>query len=121
MKIETFIFYHLIHAIIEDQKLQFICKEVKGYLPSVVRGFYSNLSENPDKRFVLETTDSGMHLSVNPESIAISLGYTHPIIGDKPYPFYASKSSRLGCFPMPCALIRCLWEDFCKESSSRGS
>ena len=52
MKIETFIFDHPIRAIVEAHKLQFICKEVKGYLPSVVREFYSNLSENPDKEFV---------------------------------------------------------------------
>ena len=36
MKIESFIFYHPIRAIMEAHKLQFICKEVKGYLPSVV-------------------------------------------------------------------------------------
>ena len=67
MKIETFIFDHPIRAIIEAQKLQFICKEVKGYLLSVVREFYSNLSENPDKEFLLKATVSGMHLLVNPE------------------------------------------------------
>ena len=89
MKIETFILYHPIRAIIEAQKLQFICKEVKGYLPSVVKEFYSNLSENLDKEFFLETTVFGMHLSVDPESIVISLGYTHPSIGDRPYPFCA--------------------------------
>ena len=76
MKIGTFIFYHPIHAIIEAQKLQLICKEVKGYLPSIVRQFYSNLSENPDKEFLLETIVAGIRLSVDLESITISLGYT---------------------------------------------
>ena len=65
MKIGTFIFDHPIHAIIEAQKLQFICKEVKGYLPSVVKEFYSNLSENPDKEFILETTVALMRLLVD--------------------------------------------------------
>ena len=37
MKIGTFIFDHPIRSVIEAQKLQFICKEVKGYLPSIVR------------------------------------------------------------------------------------
>ena len=89
MKIETFIFYHPIRAIVEAQKLQFIYNEVKGYLLSVVREFYSNLSENPDKEFLLETTVYGMRLSVDPESIVISLGYTRPSIGDRPYQFCA--------------------------------
>ena len=55
----------------------------------VVREFYSYLSENLDKEFLLETTVSSMHLLVNLESIAISLGYTCPIIGDRTYPFRA--------------------------------
>ena len=81
MKIGTFIFDHAIHAIIEAQKLQFICKEVKGYLPSFVREFYSNLSENPDKEFFLETIATGMCLLVDPKSISISSGYTCPSMG----------------------------------------
>ena len=47
------------------------------------------MSENPDKEFLLETTVFGMHLSVDLESIAISLGYTRPSIGGRPYPFHA--------------------------------
>ena len=78
-----------IHANIEARKLQFIFKEVKGYLPSIVKEFYSNLSDNPNKEFLLETTVTGMCLSVDPESIAISLGYTRPSMGDRPYPFCA--------------------------------
>ena len=98
MKITTFIFYHPIRAIIEAQKLQFICKEVKSYLPSVVREFYSNLRENLDKEFLLKTIVSGMPLSVDLESIAISLGYTRPSIGDRPYPFRAITKFEAGLF-----------------------
>ena len=88
MKIGTFIFDHLIRAIIEAYKLQFICKEVKGYLPSVVKELCSNLSENPNKEFLLETIVSGMRLLVDLESISISLGYTRPSKGGRPYPFH---------------------------------
>ena len=95
---ELLFFYHPIRAVIEAQKLQFICKEVKGYLPLVVREFYSNLSENPEKEFLLETTVTGMRLSVNPESIATSLGYTCPSIGDMPYPFHAIIKFKAGLF-----------------------
>ena len=35
----------------------------------------------------METTIFGMHLAVDPESIAISLGYTRANIGDIPYSF----------------------------------
>ena len=98
MKIGTFIFYHPICVVIEAQKLQFICKEVKGYLPSVVREFYSNLSENPNKEFLLETMVAGMRLSIDPKSIATSLGYARPRIGDRPYPFYAITIFEAGLF-----------------------
>ena len=37
----------------------------------------------------METIVSSMYLSVNQESITISLGYTHPIISDIAYPFCA--------------------------------
>ena len=108
MKIGIFIFYHPIRSVIEAQKLQFICKEVKGYLPSIVREFYSNLSENLDKEFHLESTVIGMRLSVDSESISTSLGYTCPRIGDRPYPFLPITKFEVGLFanamcinPMP--------------------
>ena len=66
------------------------------------------MSENPDKEFLLPTTIAGMRLSVNPESIAISLGYTRPCMGDMPYPFCAITKFEAGLFanamctnPMP--------------------
>ena len=43
MRIETFLFTHPIRVVIQDQNLQFVGQEVKGYLPIVVREFYSNL------------------------------------------------------------------------------
>ena len=39
MKTETFLFTHPIRAVIQDQNLQFVYEEVKGYLPSIVRDF----------------------------------------------------------------------------------
>ena len=46
MKIETFLFTHPIQAVIQDHNFQFVGEEIKGYLPSIVREFYSNLREN---------------------------------------------------------------------------
>ena len=43
IKIETFLFTHPIRVVIQDQDFQFVGEEVKGYLPSIVREFYSNL------------------------------------------------------------------------------
>ena len=55
MKIETFLFTHPIR----DQNLQFIGEEVKGYLPSIIREFYSNLRDNLNADSLLNTTVSG--------------------------------------------------------------
>ena len=46
----------------------------------------------------METTVSGMPLSVNPESIFISLGNTRPSIGDRPYPFRVIMNFEAGLF-----------------------
>ena len=59
MQIETFLFAHPIRAVIQDQNMQFVGEEVKGYLPSIVREFYSNLRENLNVDTLLETTISG--------------------------------------------------------------
>ena len=56
MKIETFLFTHPIRAVIQDQNLQFVDEEVKGYLPSIIRKFYSNFRENLNVDSLLETT-----------------------------------------------------------------
>ena len=85
MKTETFLFTHPIRAFIHDQNLQFIGEEVKGYLPSIVREFYSNLRENLNSDPLLETTVSGKQLLVNPDLIARSLHYALLGTHDKPY------------------------------------
>ena len=89
MKIETFLFTHPIRAVIQDQNLQFVGKEVKGYLPSIVREFYSNLRENLNVDSLLETTISGKQLMVSLDSIARSLHYARPASHDRPYPLKA--------------------------------
>ena len=85
MRIETFLFTHPIHVVIQDQNLQFVGGEVKGYLPTFVREFYSNLRENQNVDTLLETTISGKQLMVSPNSIARSLNYVrlviHAIVG----------------------------------------
>ena len=63
--------------------------EVKGYLPSVVREFYSNLRENLNVDSLLETTISGKQLMVSPDSIARSLNCVRPVTHDIPYPLKA--------------------------------
>ena len=89
MKIETFLFTHPIRALIHDQNLHFIGEEVKGYLPSIVREFYSNLRENLNAASLLETTVSRKQLLVSPDLIARSLHYARPGTHDKPYPLKA--------------------------------
>ena len=66
MRIETFLFTHPIRVVIQDQNLQFVSEEVKGYLPTVVREFYSNLRENQNVDTLLETTILGKQLMVSP-------------------------------------------------------
>ena len=89
MKIETFLFTHLIRAVIQDQNFQFVGKEVKGYLQSVVKEFYFKLRENLNVDSLLETTFSGKQLMVNPDSIARSLNYVRLATHDRPYPLKA--------------------------------
>ena len=73
MKIETFLFTHPIRAVIQDQNLQFVGEEVKGYLSSIVREFYSNLREYLNVDSLLETKILGKQLMVSPDSIIRSL------------------------------------------------
>ena len=89
MKIETFLFTHPIRVIIQDQNLQFISEEVKGYLPFVVREFYSNLRENLNVDSLLQITISGKQLMVSLDSIARSLNYVHPATHNRPFPLKA--------------------------------
>ena len=89
MKIETFLFTHPIRIVIQDQNFKFVGEEVKGYLPSIVREFYSNLRKNLNVDSILETTISRKQLIVSPDSIARSLHYAGPTTHDKPYPLKA--------------------------------
>ena len=59
VKLETFLYSHPIKGIIQDQNMQFVCTEVQGYLPTVVREFYTNMKENQGAETLLETTVMG--------------------------------------------------------------
>ena len=71
MRIDTFLFTHPIRVVIQDQNLQSFGEEVKGYLPTMVREFYSNLRENQNVDTLLEITILGKQLmvSVTPQNI----------------------------------------------------
>ena len=70
---ETFLYSHPIKGIIQEQNMDFVCTEVQGYLPTVVREFYTNLKENQWVETVLETSVMGKQLRITPDSIAHSL------------------------------------------------
>ena len=89
MRIDTFLFTHPIRVVIQEQNMQFVGEEVKGYLPTMVREFYSNLRENHNVDTLLETTILGKQLMVSPDSIAQSLNYVHLTTHDLPYPLRA--------------------------------
>ena len=102
MRIETFLFTHPICVVIQDQNLQFIGEEVKGYLLTIVREFYSNLRENQNVDTLLETTILGKQLMVSPDSIARSLNYVRPATHDRPYPLRANLFANTMCTnPVP--------------------
>ena len=86
---DTFLFTHLIKAVIQEQNLQFVYTEVQGYLPTLVREFYSNLRENKHVNTLLETTVMGKQLKISPDLIAHSLQYVCPAAHDRPYPLRA--------------------------------
>ena len=89
MKVDTFLFTHPIRAIIQEQNLQFVCAEVQGYLPTLIREFYANLRENQRVDTLLETTVMGKQLKISPDSIAHSLQYVRPAAHDRLYPLKA--------------------------------
>ena len=89
VKIDTFLFTRPIRAVIEEQNLHFVGEEVKGYLPTMVREFYSNLREDHNVDTLLETTILGKQLRVSPDSIAQTLNYVRPTTHDRPYPLRA--------------------------------
>ena len=89
VKLETFLYYHPFRGIIQEQNMHFVHTEVHGYLPSVVREFYTNLKENQRAETVLETSVMGKQLRVTPDSIAHALHYIRPDASDRPYPLRA--------------------------------
>ena len=89
MKLETFLYSHPIRGVIQEQNLQFVCTDVQGYLPTLVREFYLNLRENQLIETLLETTVMGKQIKVTPDVIAHSLQYVRPAASDRPYPLRA--------------------------------
>ena len=89
VKLETFLYSHPIRGIIQEQNMDFVCTDVQGYLPTVVREFYTNLKENQRAETVLETSVMGKQLRITPDSIAHSLQYVRPDASDQPYPLRA--------------------------------
>ena len=89
VKLETFLYSHPIMGIIQEQNMHFVHTEVRGYLPSVVREFYTNLKENQRIETVLETSVMEKQLRVTPDSIAHALHYIRPDASDRPYPLRA--------------------------------
>ena len=73
VKLETFMYSHPIRGVIQEQNLQFVCTDVQGYLPTLVREFYTNLRENQRVETLLETTVMGKQIKVTPDVIAHSL------------------------------------------------
>ena len=89
VKLETFLYSHPIRGIIQEQNMQFVCTEVQGYFPTVVREFYINMKENQRAKTLLETTVLGKQLLITPASIAHSLQYVRPAASNRPYPLRA--------------------------------
>ena len=89
VKLETFMYSHPIKGVIQEQNLQFVCAEVQGYLPTVVREFYTNMKENQRAETLLETTVMGKQIRITPNLIAHSLQYVRPAPADRPYPLRA--------------------------------
>ena len=89
MKLDTFLYSHPIRGVIQEQNFQFVCTEVQGYLPTLVREFYTNLRENQRVNTLLETTVMGKQIKITPDLIAHSLQYVRPAASDRPYPLRA--------------------------------
>ena len=89
VKLETFLYSHPIMGVIQEQNMQFVCTEVQGYFPTVVREFYTNMKENQLAETLLETTVMGKQIRITHDSIAHALQYVHPVASDRPYPLRA--------------------------------
>ena len=89
VKVDTFLFSLPIRGVIQEQNFQFVCTEVQGYLPTLVREFYINLRENQRVDTLLETKVMGKQLKITHDLIAHSLQYVRPAASDRPYPLKA--------------------------------
>ena len=107
MKLETFLYSHPIWGVIREQNLQFVCTEVQGYLPTVVREFYINLKENQRVETVLETTVMGKQILITPDLISHSLQYVRSAASDVLTHLGLSLISMPSCSLRLCALV--LW------------
>ena len=87
--LKTFLYSHPIRVIIQEQNMHFVHSRDRGYLPSVVREFYTNLKENQRVDSVLETSVMGKQLRVTLDLIAHALHYIRPDASDRPYPLRA--------------------------------
>ena len=99
VKLETFLYSHPIRGVIQEQNLQFVCTEFQGYLPTLVREFYTNLKENQRVETLLETTVMGKQIKITPDLIAHSLQYVRPTASDRPYPVRAITAFDAYLFP----------------------
>ena len=59
VKLETFLYSHPIRGIIQKQNMDFMCTKVQGYLPTVVREFYTNLKEKSAGRDCIRDNGDG--------------------------------------------------------------
>ena len=67
---------------LQEQNLQFVGTKVQGYLPTLVREFYTNMRENQRVDTLLETTVMGKQLKITLDLIAHSLQYVRPAASD---------------------------------------
>ena len=73
VKLETCLYSQPIRGVIQEQNMQFVCTEVQGYLPTVVREFYTNMKESQRAETLLETTVMGKQIQITLDLIAHSL------------------------------------------------
>ena len=121
MRIETFLFTHPIRVVIQDHNMQFVSEDVKGYLPTVVKEFYSNLRENQNVDTLLETTILGKQLMVSLDSITRSLNYVRLATHDRPYPLRAITKFDASLFANTMYTNLVPMGAFCARSSSQGN
>ena len=115
VKVETFLFSHPIRGIIQEQNMDFVYAEVHGYMPTVVREFYTNLKENQRVETVLETSVMGRQLRITPNSIAYSLQYVLPDASDRPYPLRALIDFDAQLFPEAMCTHPAIMSGFIKK------